>query len=226
MVESTHTRSTRTGRDDRDGSRSQIKIVVPDDHSMVSLLGSRDELLHAIEQAFGDDIDIHVRGNEITVTGPESETDLVSRLFTEMLDLLKGGTQLTPDAVERSLAMMRGETDARPAEVLTLDVLSSRGRTIRPKTLNQRRYVDAIDKHTIVFGIGPAAPARRTWRWPRPSARCRTRRSTGSSSRARPWRRASGSASCPGRSTRRSTRTCGRSTTRCTTWSTPTRSRA
>lgn len=161
MVESTHTRSTptstqtgsaTTGR----GDRSQIKIVVPDDHSMVSLLGSRDELLHAIERAFGAGIDIHVRGNEITVTGPESETDLVSRLFTEMLELLKGGTQLTPDAVERSLAMLRGETDERPAEVLTLDVLSSRGRTIRPKTLNQRRYVDAIDKHTIVFGIGPA----------------------------------------------------------------------
>ncbi|TDD76516.1 PhoH family protein [Actinomadura darangshiensis] len=156
MVESTHTRSTRTGRDDRTGSHSQLKIVVPDDHSMVSLLGSRDELLHAIEHAFGSGIDIHVRGNEITVTGPEGETALVSRLFTEMLELLKGGTQLTPDAVERSLAMLRGEGDARPAEVLTLDVLSSRGRTIRPKTLNQRRYVDAIDKHTIVFGIGPA----------------------------------------------------------------------
>jgi phosphate starvation-inducible PhoH-like protein len=160
MVESTHARSTptstQTGRDDRGGPASQIKIVVPDDHSMVSLLGSRDESLHAIERAFGDGIDIHVRGNEITVTGPEAETDLVSRLFTEMLELLKGGTQLTPDAVERSLAMLRAETDARPAEVLTLDVLSSRGRTIRPKTLNQRRYVDAIDKHTIVFGIGPA----------------------------------------------------------------------
>jgi phosphate starvation-inducible PhoH-like protein len=153
MVESTHTRAARTGRDD---SRSQIKIVVPDDHSMVSLLGSRDELLHAIEQAFGSDLDIHVRGNEITATGPEADTELASRLFSEMLELLKGGTQLTPDAVERSLAMLRGEGDARPAEVLTLDVLSSRGRTIRPKTLNQRRYVDAIDKHTIVFGIGPA----------------------------------------------------------------------
>ncbi|QKW34942.1 PhoH family protein [Actinomadura sp. NAK00032] len=156
MVESTHTRATRTGRDDRNGSRAQIKIVVPDDHSMVSLLGSRDELLHAIEQAFGSAIDIHVRGNEITVTGSGDDTDLVSRLFTEMLELLKGGTQLTPDAVERSLAMLRGESGARPAEVLTLDVLSSRGRTIRPKTLNQRRYVDAIDRHTIVFGIGPA----------------------------------------------------------------------
>ena len=40
--------------------------------------------------------------------------------------------------------------------MLTLNILSNRGRTIRPKTLNQKRYVDAIDKHTIVFGIGPA----------------------------------------------------------------------
>ncbi|GAA2458482.1 PhoH family protein [Actinomadura vinacea] len=149
MVESTH-----AGRADRTGARSQIKIVVPDDHSMVSLLGSRDELLHVIERAFHSDI--HVRGNEITVTGPESESELVSSLFSELIDLLRSGTQLTPDAVERSVAMLRNQTEERPAEVLTLDVLSSRGRTIRPKTLNQKRYVDAIDKHTIVFGIGPA----------------------------------------------------------------------
>ena len=47
-------------------------------------------------------------------------------------------------------------TAETPAEVLTQNILSNRGRTIRPKTLNQKRYVDAIDKHTIVFGIGPA----------------------------------------------------------------------
>ena len=52
--------------------------------------------------------------------------------------------------------MLRTSTTERPADVLTLDILSSRGRTIRPKTLNQKRYVDAIDTHTIVFGIGPA----------------------------------------------------------------------
>jgi phosphate starvation-inducible PhoH-like protein len=144
--------STRTERRGRSGP--QVKIVVPDDHSMVSLLGSRDELLHVIERAFHSDI--HVRGNEITVTGPEDETELVAQLFTELVDLLKGGTELTPDAVERSLAMLRTEADERPAEVLTLDILSNRGRTIRPKTVNQKRYVDAIDKHTIVFGIGPA----------------------------------------------------------------------
>jgi phosphate starvation-inducible PhoH-like protein len=121
---------------------------------MVSVLGSRDELLRVVENAF--EADVHVRGNEITVTGPPAEAELAARLFTEMLSVLKGGTPLTPDTVERSLAMLRAESDERPADVLTLGILSSRGRTIRPKTLNQKRYVDAIDKHTIVFAIGPA----------------------------------------------------------------------
>ena len=121
---------------------------------MVSLLGSRDELLHEIEGAFG--ADIHVRGNEITVTGSAEETALVARLFEELTQLLSSGAELAADVVERSVAMLRRKSGARPADVLTLDILSARGRTIRPKTLNQKRYVDAIDKHTIVFAIGPA----------------------------------------------------------------------
>jgi phosphate starvation-inducible protein PhoH and related proteins len=131
-----------------------VKIVIPDDHSMVSLLGSRDELLHVIEGAFG--ADIHVRGNEITVTGSPEETALVARLFDELTRLLASGAELAADVVERSVAMLRRKSGVRPADVLTLDILSARGRTIRPKTLNQKRYVDAIDKHTIVFSIGPA----------------------------------------------------------------------
>ncbi len=120
---------------------------------MVSLLGSRDELLRVIEGAFK--ADIHVRGNEITVTGSPDESGTVVRLFEELVEVLRSGGDLTPDAVERSIAMLR-MTSERPAEVLSLDILSSRGRTIRPKTANQKRYVDAIDKHTVVFGIGPA----------------------------------------------------------------------
>jgi phosphate starvation-inducible protein PhoH and related proteins len=134
--------------------RSQVKIVVPADHSMVSLLGSGDELLHVIERDVA--ADIHVRGNEITATGSAAETALVSDLFTELIELLRKGTDLTPDAVERAAAMLRAERGVRPADVLTVGILSARGRTIRPKTLNQKRYADAIDKHTIVFAIGPA----------------------------------------------------------------------
>ncbi|WP_055503474.1 PhoH family protein [Nonomuraea pusilla] len=134
-------------------SRTQAKVLIPDEYPMVSLLGSRDELLRVIEGAFR--ADIHVRGNEITVTGSPDESGAVVRLFEELVEVLRSGGELTPDTVERSIAMLR-MTSERPAEVLSLDILSSRGRTIRPKTVNQKRYVDAIDKHTIVFGIGPA----------------------------------------------------------------------
>jgi phosphate starvation-inducible PhoH-like protein len=121
---------------------------------MVSLLGSGDELLRVIEGSF--DADIHVRGNEITISGTPAETAVVAELFEELTALLAGGAELTPGAVERIVPMLRRKSGVRPADVLTLDILSSRGRTIRPKTLNQKRYVDAIDEHTIVFCIGPA----------------------------------------------------------------------
>jgi phosphate starvation-inducible PhoH-like protein len=124
---------------------------------MVGLLGTRDELLHVIEREFP--ADIHVRGNEITVSGSPEQTELVGRLFSELLELQRKGAELSPDTIERMASMLRGEhgePDVSPAEVLTQGILSARGRTIRPKTLNQKRYADAIDKHTIVFAIGPA----------------------------------------------------------------------
>jgi phosphate starvation-inducible PhoH-like protein len=133
---------------------SQVKIVIPEEQSMVSLLGSGDELLGVIERAV--EADFHVRGNEITITGPVQETALAAQLFDELLQLVGGGAELTADSIEHSVSMLRRKTGARPAEVLNLDILSSRGRTIRPKTLNQKRYVDAIDNHTVVFSIGPA----------------------------------------------------------------------
>ncbi|WTX00381.1 PhoH family protein [Streptomycetaceae bacterium NBC_01309] len=122
---------------------------------MVALLGSGDSLLRVIEDAFPD-VDIHVRGNEVNTSGPADDIDLVKRLFDEMMLVLRTGQPLSTEAVERSIAMLRSGGDAAPAEVLTLNILSNRGRTIRPKSLNQKRYVDSIDRHTIVFGIGPA----------------------------------------------------------------------
>src|SRR5215813_1965987 len=143
-----------TPADEPAAGSTQVKVVIPDDHSMVSLLGSGDELLHVIESSFH--ADIHVRGNEITITGTAAETALVAELFEEMTALLGGGAELTPAVVERIIPMLRRKSGLRPAEVLSLDIISRRGRTIRPKTLNQKHYVDAIDKHTVVFCIGPA----------------------------------------------------------------------
>src|SRR5262245_28919328 len=133
--------------------RAVTRVVVPGPHNMVSLLGHQDELLRIVEQAFTSDI--HVRGNEITITGDPAENALAAALFRELVALLDAGAVLSASHVEHSLAMLRSGAE-RPAEVLTLNILSGRGRTIRPKTLNQKRYVDSIDKHTVIFGIGPA----------------------------------------------------------------------
>ena len=129
-------------------------ISVPDSISMVALLGSADELLRLVEAEV--EADIHVRGNEIAVTGLPADNAFAVRVFDELIALLGTRQELRPDSVRRVIGMLRSGGSERPADVLSLDIISRRGRTIRPKTLNQKHYVDAIDMNTIVFGIGPA----------------------------------------------------------------------
>jgi phosphate starvation-inducible PhoH-like protein len=132
-------------------SPTQVKILVPGNHLMVGLLGQRDELLRLIEASFP--VEIHVRGNEITVTGEEREAERVGRLFEEMVILLEQGHSLDREGVGRSIEMLKA--DQRPTDVFTTEVLRGR-KTVRPKTAGQKEYVDAVRDHTVTFCIGPA----------------------------------------------------------------------
>jgi len=133
-------------------STTQVKISVPGNHLMGPLLGHRDELLRLVEAAFPDTA-IHVRGNEIAIEGDAAEQ--VGRLFEELVLLLQQGHPLEPAVLGRTIEMVRA--DERPSEVLTTEVLrSGRGRSVRPKSSGQKRYVDAIKQNVITFGIGPA----------------------------------------------------------------------
>ncbi|MDI3314042.1 MAG: PhoH family protein [Mycobacterium sp.] len=136
-------------------SSSQVRssIDVPSD-LVVGLLGSADENLRALERTLA--ADLHVRGNSVRLSGEPADVALAERVISELVAIVAGGQTLTPEVVRHSVAMLVGAGNESPAEVLTLDILSRRGKTIRPKTLNQKRYVDAIDANTIVFGIGPA----------------------------------------------------------------------
>jgi phosphate starvation-inducible PhoH-like protein len=130
-------------------------ITVPPAIPMVSLIGANDANLRAIEAAFPS-VNITVRSNEITLRGPHIDCLAIEKLFAEMTLVIRSGQSLTVDAVARSIAMLGQEPAESPAEVLSLNIVSNRGRTIRPKTANQKRYVDAIEDNTITFGIGPA----------------------------------------------------------------------
>jgi len=130
-------------------------ITVPNAISMVAVLGPHDDNLRVIEAAFPS-VNITVRGNEITLRGPHIDCARLENLFNEMMVVIRSGNILNVDAVNRAIAMLEHEPVDHPAEVMSLNIVSNRGRTIRPKTANQKRYVDAIDDHTITFGIGPA----------------------------------------------------------------------
>ena len=130
-------------------------ITVPVAIPMVALVGANDAHLRILEGAFPN-IFITVRGNEIFATGDSLEVSRFEGLVKELLVLLRAGQNLSDDVVLRAVAMLNHEPADHPAEVLSLNILSNRGKSIRPKTANQMRYVSAIDENTITFGIGPA----------------------------------------------------------------------
>jgi phosphate starvation-inducible protein PhoH and related proteins len=139
---------------------TQVKILVPGNQPMVALLGQRDVFLKLIESAF--DCRILVRGNEITVSGREQEAERVARIFEELLILLEQGHELTDSSVGQAIALVKGdgvtsgEQEMRPSEVLGDRLLTARGKGITPKTIGQKRFVDAIRANTVTFAIGPA----------------------------------------------------------------------
>ena len=128
------------------------RVLVTANHVMTQLLGPRDELLDVIQDAFPASR-IHVRGNEIRVDG--AEADVVARVFEEMIVMVERGHAIDHIGLERVIDMVRA--DERPSEVLTSEITRlARGGSVKPKTVGQKRYVDAIARNTVTFGIGPA----------------------------------------------------------------------
>ncbi len=128
-----------------------MKIHVPSNHLMPQLLGPRDGNLDVITSAL--DAVIHVRGNEITVEGPDANE--AAQILTELVLIVESGEQIEPSQVRRALDM--AAQNQRPSDVFSDRVLTTaRGKSVRAKTAGQKRYLDAIRTNMITFGIGPA----------------------------------------------------------------------
>jgi phosphate starvation-inducible PhoH-like protein len=143
-----------------DQQQVSTTVTLPPQH-VVGVLGPADANLHVVERAFPA-VDVHVRGTDVTLKGPAGDVAGAARAIDDLITQVSSGASMTSDDVTRTLAGAAATTVAadagQGADVATLSasVISSRGRTIRPKTVNQKAYVDAIDDHTITFGIGPA----------------------------------------------------------------------
>jgi len=140
---------------DLTASDTAVEKIYADGVAMVQLLGPQDRLLRAVEKQYPD-VQVLVRGNEITLTGAPEAVAKAKTLVDELMTMTKAGHDLAPSDVTSSARLLRNDGGPRPSEVLGEAILSTRGKVIRPKTLGQKEYVDAIEENTIVFGIGPA----------------------------------------------------------------------
>ncbi len=143
--------SERTGN----GAQETSTVLFDSTDQMVESLGTNDQALRLIENAFPG-VRVSVRGNELSITGERKSVRRTSRLVAEMRNLATNNTRVTEHVLVQLISMLKDQTAENPSDVLTVNILSSRGRTIRPKTLNQKSYVKSIDNNTVVFGIGPA----------------------------------------------------------------------
>jgi len=122
--------------------------------AMVRLLGPQDRLLRTIERAHPS-VRVLVRGNHIELDGEPAQVEAARELVEELVTMVRRGVDLGDAEVTESARILERGSGS-PAELLSQAILTSRGKSIRPKTLGQKAYVDAIDEHTITFGIGPA----------------------------------------------------------------------
>lgn len=137
-----------------DAPASGVRLRVPSNHLMLELVGEHDVHLRVLERAFPD-VRIVVRGNEILISGEPARAAEVKTVAEELLILVQEGESLDADRVDRVIQMV-GEDVPSPSGVLTDGVPVGRGKMVRPKTVGQHRYIDAIRDNTLVFSVGPA----------------------------------------------------------------------
>lgn len=133
----------------------QRKVPILDNHEAFQLFGHQDEHLKTIEDSFK--VKIVSRGNELVISGDQEEVNRVVALFERLLGILRSGSPITGQDVSYVIRLTK-EGDDSPLEAVFSDVIliTPRGKKIKPKTIGQKLYVEAIRRNDIVFGIGPA----------------------------------------------------------------------
>jgi len=121
--------------------------------AMVQLLGPQDRLLKTVERQYPA-VRVLVRGNEVTLSGPERDVARAHALVDELVGMVRRGQDIGQADIPTSARIL--DEDRKPSDTFGTPIVASRGKSVRPKTDGQRAYVDAIDQHTITFGIGPA----------------------------------------------------------------------
>jgi phosphate starvation-inducible PhoH-like protein len=131
------------------------KVIFDDLQLANALFGAHSENLKRIARTVG--VKINAKGNALTIQGEGLDVELSIRVLNDLYALLKKGYPLYPTDIDYAIRMISDDRNVK-LEDMFLDTvyISSRRRVITPKSLAQKRYIDAIRKYDLVIGIGPA----------------------------------------------------------------------
>lgn len=131
------------------------KVIFDDLQMTHTLFGAHNENLKRIAKTIG--VRINAKGNALTIQGDSLDVHLAIRILNDLYGLLKKGYPLYPTDIDYAIRMISDDRTVNLEEIfLDTIYISSRKRVITPKSLNQKRYIDAIRKYDLVIGIGPA----------------------------------------------------------------------
>ncbi len=125
------------------------------DIAMLDLLGREDKLLRQLEKKFPD-VAVHNRGNQFSLSGAADQISLVKTLIEELAALIRSGAKPDERSVSEAAKILLEDSSAKPSRILGAGVINTPGKSVRAKTAGQKKYLEAIDEHTVIFGIGPA----------------------------------------------------------------------
>lgn len=124
-----------------------------DDVSLIELLGPEDRLIRQVEREFPK-VKVQNRGVDFSVEGPSADAKKAKGLILELAAMVRLG--LSPNEQSVSESVKIAGTIESPSKILGAGAITTPGKVVRAKTLGQKQYLEAIDEHTITFGIGPA----------------------------------------------------------------------
>jgi len=135
--------------------KAEKKIPLEELKDTINLFGNHDENLHLIEKSLN--INIVVRDDSLVISGEKEQVEQGFQVLNQLNELSALGHSVTPREVQYTVKLVRDGAGRRIRELAAdVIILTFRGKLVKPKTLGQKRYVDAIQDNDIVFGIGPA----------------------------------------------------------------------
>lgn len=135
--------------------KTEKQILIEDSNIITELFGKFDENVKIIEDEF--EVELVLRNGHLVIVGDNISTEIVEKLIYNLMEIIYSQKKLNKQELRYTIELVKKGKEGQLKDLLNDVVcITASGKTIKPKTIGQKIYIDSIRKNDIVFGIGPA----------------------------------------------------------------------